>query len=383
MLGSGVSTQKRFLFAILIVLGVLIVVIVGRALFITTSFYWYVKNQPRGWAGEVVFQTDADLGFVPIPDSMGVQILGGEEVPALFDQQAFRVPADDELRHLSTNQPRVLFLGGSFTYGAYVPAEGTFPYLVGQELGGSSMNAGVPSHGLSHILLLARQLIPQHRPDYVVVQYSDWLVDRSLDVYAPSYIGLVPSPFFYESDSEQLLIHSPVFMTKVIDLLARDYRETQQGVGDYLSFMRYVGLPLLIHDGINHWNYKIKNLLGLIPPATEERQKILSQTFRELAEISQENQAILLILLLDNNAVPWEEELNYEDILALQRIDSAVLVDAQSVLIRPVEGDNELYNQTYCHLQGDPPVVIDCHPNALAHEIIAAEIVKNIKALEK
>jgi hypothetical protein len=73
----------------------------------------------------------------------------------------------------------VLALGCSFTYGAATNAENTYPYLVGQRLAGTTRNAGVSSYGLSQMMILAKRLVPAYKPDYLLVQYSPWLVDRS------------------------------------------------------------------------------------------------------------------------------------------------------------------------------------------------------------
>ena len=59
---------------------------------------------------------------------------------------------------------------------------------------------------------------------------------------------------------------------------------------------------------------------------------------------------------------------------------NAILVDAHSVLLEKLPVLNEQnYIKEYCRWQGDPPTMVDPHPNEKAHRIIAEEIVEQIK----
>src|SRR5215470_8398141 len=158
----------------------------------THALYFYVKTNQRGWRG-LVYRWDAELGFAPIANSVGAETFPtGDEIPARFDQDGFRIPLDDAKNTTRGQHPSVLTLGCSFTYGAAARAEDTYPYLVGQNLGGSAHNAAVSSYGLSQMLILARRLVPAQKPDYLLVQYSPWLVSRALDPFAPTYFGKLP-----------------------------------------------------------------------------------------------------------------------------------------------------------------------------------------------
>ena len=56
----------------------------------------------------------------------------------------------------------------------------------------NGINAGVPSWGLGHMVLLAREVVPRIKPDILVVQYSEWLVDRALSFYMPTFWAKLP-----------------------------------------------------------------------------------------------------------------------------------------------------------------------------------------------
>ncbi|MCD6309655.1 MAG: hypothetical protein J7M18_03010, partial [Candidatus Eremiobacteraeota bacterium] len=120
-----------------------------------------------------------ELGFGHIPGSR-TKLLN---IPICYDENGFRIPKD---KKYTEKRPLILALGGSFTFGDMCFAENTFPFLVGKYLGGSTVNGGGCSYGLSQMLILARKLIPEYKPDIVLVQYSPWLVDRSITPFGTS-----------------------------------------------------------------------------------------------------------------------------------------------------------------------------------------------------
>src|SRR5256885_17081232 len=60
----------------------------------TKPLYWYVKSNQRGWKGKVA-RADPELGFVPLPDSQGAEVFPiGDDIPARYDKDGFRVPLE-------------------------------------------------------------------------------------------------------------------------------------------------------------------------------------------------------------------------------------------------------------------------------------------------
>ena len=165
------SKKKRTLFCLFYIV-ILSILFVGSIVHRTRSLYSNIKTSQRGWSGKV-HKTDAELGFAPIPDSQGAEVFPiGPEIPMRFDKDGFRIPVLDGSASSTRLSPRplVLTLGCSFTYGAANYAEDTYPYLVGQYLGGTTKNAGVCSYGLAQMMILARRLVPIYQPNYLIVQ---------------------------------------------------------------------------------------------------------------------------------------------------------------------------------------------------------------------
>src|SRR5207244_948791 len=131
--------------------------------------------------------------------------------------------------------------------GDAVAAEEAWPFVAAQMLGGTAANAGVCGYGLAQMLLLAERLVPSVAPDYLVVQYSPWLATRAQSPLGPSRFGYLPTPYFFDQDGTAQL-QDPVFRTIVPDLVVDPYRASPRSLGDFVSFVATVALPLHLHD---------------------------------------------------------------------------------------------------------------------------------------
>lgn len=367
------SMKRKFFFWIVIVLLPLIIsalFLMSYAAYKTAYIYHDIKTNQRGWKGHVQ-AADAELGFAPIPNSEGAHVFPiGPDIPMRYDEDGFRAPM--KVGVASRPRPLILALGCSFTYGDASYAEDTYPYLVGQSLKGTSKNAGVCAYGLSEILLVAKKLVPIHKPDYLLVQYSTWLVTRAQDPFAPSHFGRLPVPFFYEKD-HRLALHPPVFLTKIWELPVDRYRNTPVSWIDALSFYWNVGLPLSFHDDFNMMKYAILRNIGIVPPPTSSREELIKYVYREIKNVAKEYGARVVIVILGSNEHPVEvnERLFPAD---------ALLVDAHGALLRHLSIINsENYKKAYYHWRGFPPSIVDGHPNKAAHRIIADAVVSKIR----
>jgi hypothetical protein len=55
--------------------------------------------------------------------------------------------------------------------------------------------------------------------------------------------------------------------------------------------------------------------------------------------------------------------------------EGAEVIDAHAELLRRLENaDNGTYRKHYAHWRGEPPVLVDPHPNPEAHRIIAEAV---------
>ena len=372
------SRKKKIVFRLIVLLIPVITIsflYLAFTAYRTRSLYRYVKSNQRAWRGKTI-RPDAELGFAPIANSQGAEIFPiGEDIPARFDNDGFRIPLDDGKNTPSRRHPIDLTLGCSFTYGAAARAEDTYPYLIGQNLGGTTRNAGVPSYGLAQMLILAKRLAPAQKPDYLIVQYSPWLVERAQNPFAPTYFGKMPTPYFFADDSD-LGLQPPVFQTKIFDVPVDQYRKASGGAGEQLSFFWKVGLPLFIHDDFNMGRYVVNRLLGRVPRPASDQDQIIRYVYGEMSQVAKANGAKLVIVVMGNdvNPVPIHPDWFPAD---------AIVVNAHdSLLQRLPVANQDNYEKAYAFWRGSPPSIVDNHPNENAHHIIAEAVTRKILDLE-
>ena len=361
---------SRWVLVVLINLTALAAAYLSFVVWESYGVYRFVKTPGRGWSGQV-HRADVELGFAPIPAARGAHLFPiGPEIPMRYDGEGFRVPVEAD-GDRPRRRPLVLALGGSFTYGDATPAEKTYPYRVAKALDGSAINAGVCSYGLSHMLILARRLVVEHRPDYLLVQYSPWLVKRALSPFAPSYFGKLTNPYFYE-DGNDFSLQPPVFPTVVFDYPISDYRAGESSARQFFSFVDEVGLPLLVREHLGMVGYHTRRALGVLPRPSRDYEGALRAAYAEIAEIAAEHGARMFIVLLDGAGQQAEFP------AATPNAPLAV-IDAQAALLsRLDEISPQAFLRKYGHWRGDPPQLVDPHPNAKAHAIIARAILKGI-----
>jgi hypothetical protein len=341
--------------------------------FYQSYIYWNsLKNNSPGWIGRT-HREDSRLGYVPIPGTSGLMVLsGGSQVSVHYDSRGFRTDHENSSKtfsELTSIRKFCLGLGCSFTFGFGIPGESTFCSLVADKLGMAPLNAGRCSYGLAEMLILAREIIPEFKPEIVLVQYSPWLVDRSRQRYGPTFYGLLPHPYFLEATVDQLEIHEPDFQSMIFNHTLGEFRLSDHTFLDFIGFSINIEIPLFFHDLWHAGLVRIKELSGLSPSPWQDSEKITGNVYAEIAAICEKyrSQMIIVVLGMDNTipAVPESlEKLNVK------------IVNAQLGLIERLKiNSTEEYANSYYYWAGDPPKVVDMHPNVGAHEIIAATIV--------
>ena len=343
----------------------------------TVGLYRHMKSpEGRGWEG-VVHQSDPMLGFRPVPLAEGFEILpdGKKVMKVIFDDNGCRIPRKDYAASQAEKEkkPKFLFLGCSFTFGSACPAEETFPFLLAEYTGGTSVNAGVISYGFPQMIIMARELIPKVKPTFVVMQSSPWLIFRATNMYRPTRYGKVPVPYFAKVNGRYVLA-PPVYRTNIFDVPIRDYMETRSSFRDMLSFYWRVGLPFYIYSDIQDLYTRIRIILGKVPvPVTRsEMRGIERYVYGEIGSLCSENNAVLIVLsLFFNEKVSPEPE--------FFRNQNVIFVYADEALEREAAGKDESYDVLFKHVYGDPPILVDSHPNTSAHRIIAEKIYTELK----
>jgi len=337
--------------------------------------YDYLKSGQRGWLGQV-HAAHPRLGFAPIPGSSGFHVFPvGPPIPMRYDELGCRVPMD-QVAAAGTG-PRILSLGGSFTYGDACAAEDTFTWQAGRLLNGEGINGGVCSWGLAEMLLRGRELIPLLKPDYVVIQWSHWLLSRAKRPFGPLEYGLLPTPYFYDTPDGPAL-HPPVFQTIVFDLPFDEFRTSPRSRKDFVRFILRAALPLFVHDDWNLLLFRVKSWLGILPEPSGDGSGIIRTVYGELGNLAREAGGEGLVLNLPWTPKPHNPPEGFAA-LGLKTINAQnPLLDALPAHRRKVN-----FRRMFTHYRGNPPHQVDKHPNPRAHLLIAEEIARNLAETEK
>lgn len=366
------SAKKKILFytvMILLPFSVIALAYICYTGYEARYLYRYIKTDQRQWEGKV-HVADAQYGYVPIPNSEGARVVSwGPKVPLRYDEDGFRVPVDVD--EASDERPLILSLGCSWTFGELNHAKDTFPYLIARSLKGTSKNAGVGGYGLSQMLLLAEKLVPIHKPDYLLVQYSPWLVKRAQSPFAPSSWGIIPTPFFYDKDGGFALC-PPVFLSMKHGSSVNRYQNSPSNWPDALSFYWNVGLPLIVHEDFNMLKFRTYTIAGTIPRPTSLRRKLIKHVYARINSVANEFDARVIIVVLGGSHRPLQVDQGLFP-------PDALIVNAHDTLLERLPNPNwENYVDAYFYRWGSPPTNVDRHPNSAAHKIIAEAVVSAI-----
>jgi hypothetical protein len=358
-----------------------VAVVGGYALFVgqrAYAAYSFLKSDHLGFRGRV-HRADAELGFAAVPDARGFHVFpSGPPLPMRYDAEGFRIPAGQPA-DAPRPRPLVLALGCSFTYGDGCRAEDTYPHLVARELGGTELNAGKCAYGLAQMLLLARRLIPQYRPDYVLVQFSTWLPGRGTSGFARATFGRVPVPFLLLRPDGTTDVHAPAFGTWVFDLPFADFDNKERGVGEFARFFFRAGAPLMVHDDLSMAAFAVRRALGSLPEAERlraqrNREELNRVVYAEIGRLAAAHGSRMVIVRLSHPL-----EAHWQRLKELS--PGALVVNAQAVLDAQVpSGSRDEYYKLFGHWRGSPPRLVDNHPNPAAHRVIADAVVRAIRS---
>ncbi len=363
-----ISRKKKRLFTVLLVL---------LNLFVFTALYlgsivWRCTaraGQHIRWTGNP-YHLDKNYGYFPRSHELAYHSLKyGEPIPVIFDENGFRIPPGATTGDDESPASHILFLGGSFTHGYGVPAEKTFAHLTATALDASAMNAGASGWGLSQMVLRARDVIPRLKPDLVVVQYSAWLPERSLNFYRPSRRGKSPAPYFYEAEGG-MAIHQPVFESINFTLPFAAYSQK-----DFLSYLWHVGIPLYIHDDFLVLRTALKRGLGLLPPPVSSRQKAVDFAYQEILDLCHAHDARMLILV-----IPAGTQDDPKD--RLEAFSGRIVHTMDPLKRRLPQPTEQAWAREYRIWRGNPPELVDGHPSIRMHAVIAERLIEAIRALD-
>ncbi|WP_447964654.1 hypothetical protein [Nitrospira sp. Ecomares 2.1] len=114
--------------------------------------------------------------------------------------------------------------------------------------------------------------------------------------------------------------------------------------------------------------YTLAKFLRLTNGPTKNRSAVIQDAYKEIANMAEQNNARMIIVILGENHLPVPIS---KDLFPR----NAVVIDAHSELLNRLPTiDEKSFQRHYNHWRGEPPTLVDTHPNELAHKIIAEMI---------
>lgn len=229
-----------------------------------------------------------DLGYVLRPGSEGVH--SSLEYSNEFKINSFGVRDDEP----SLNNPKLVFLGDSFTMGWGVDENQTYADLTGRKLGLNTLNAGISSYGTFREMLLFSK-IKRDSCQLVVLQYCDNDLEENQARNEPANQGqlLTPETFantaiFNQINETYYPMRFTYFFVREKDLLKRIWTSPVAAFGE-------------IGGGLSAW-FGGRQLNVVTPQkikTAEETAKHTEYFFKSLAKIRRFYQGNIVVLHLD------------------------------------------------------------------------------------
>jgi hypothetical protein len=336
MSGSSVRTSivRRWILRLL-----LVSISVGVTLVLTEIAFRFMNRyrpRPRAYVGEFQnvesknFAVDPRLGWKMRPNHRFTEKEGDDDILYAADQDGFRT---DPTRAATGEGKRLVAVGDSFTWGAGVPAAGSFPAIVAERLGGWNLtNMSQPGYGLDQIWqTVVHEAIPRS-PDLIIAGIYPEDLGRSLTAYR-AYEKLNKPMFGVQSGRLVPLTADdrPNPVTRYIDAHSRVY-ELWRRTSAMLGFRYGIGAMWSLNEAI------------------------LDEMIRVGAE------AHVPIVFVH---VPTRTLDPFPALAAYMKKKGALFVDP----VEALKGEKDL-----------PYFALNQHLNATGHRIVAAEIEKHVRS---
>ncbi len=287
-------------------------------------------------------------------------------IPIYYDSLGSRT-VSDELRVDSDTMD--LFIGCSFTHGAYIRAEEGFPYLVTRRLGHSLMNIGMSSYGMAQMMDRLDSALSERRFKYVFIQMSDWLSQRSMQLNGLYNKSYPPVTYFTGGKGDYSI--APIAYRHPDYGGLRSWAGMKRTYSNRLHFMRTKGFQVEVVSYLRYKVAQIKSHLGIVPKPASDKLDLEKYFYDRVIENVRKAGAIPVLY-----KIYWRDK----DVEPLRRYleDKAIYADCDriedSVTARNLRSDKKYF--WISHLHKGQKIYYDNHPNATANALFAENILK-------
>ncbi len=363
-------------FALFMVISIIISIHAASRLNCIDEFYFYSKTLvTRPFSNRS--QPDQLLSHKGIPNSQSADCYYiGDSIhgctPIFFDSLGYRtVPDSLKLK----NEKLDLYLGCSFTFGDYIMAEDSYPYLTSKLLKNNYINAGCGAYGLGQMKLLIDSLVGKYPFNYVFIQLSPWLSERSISFNGPVDYGYRSFPYFSDY-GKSFKLNPPSYSTYAYS--RKNWRETPPSYSEKIQFFLTDGLKIEIHDYYCYWLSRLKAKAGIIPEPTRRKESLEKYFYSYAINKCKKNNSTPIILKLKYPKDECRELLDYLSTMAK-------IIDLDADLDKKVTETNCSYETLFSiyYVNGNDSIIYDHHPNELANKLFSKRIYAELKDIKQ
>lgn len=139
-------------------------------------------------------------------------------------------------------------------------------------------------------------------------------------------------------------------------------------------------IPVKIHELRSEIAKTGRFVSGTAPTLLQNKLRIETFVLQRLVEITQKRGTHLILLILGNGDNWCNQFISRHQRFLTENKSNLTIVDAEGALCSNLKNFNDqLYQKAYMHWAGNPPELVDRHPNDYSHQIIAQEILKYIR----
>jgi len=318
-----------------------------------------VKNIPAVTTPKL-YRFDREYGFWGVPN---------------FSQKIFYPEYDktilvhhDDLGNRNTDIPnspstkkdrKILFLGGSHTWGAGVENFETFPAIVQERSGISCLNYGHCSFGFDQMVLVLLKQLNILSVETVVLELHPWVIHRIL---RKSAIGF-PKPYFaFHGDELKLQQVPPISRVPFVRALLSDFAVFEKNLLEFRSGINLKEISAKKNSDplFKIWNQAYYSVL----------YKIISSLLIIARDVCKQNHTKLLIVLGPTKQELAHEPSDYEFVNpSIPRRRLKALMDAGNLQYLDLEPNFKLLRH-----DEDNGLFSDGHINRRGHKVFAEEI---------
>jgi hypothetical protein len=165
----------------------------------------------------------------------------------------------------------------------------------------------------------------------------------------------------------------------LFDFPVTRYRDGPPSLKQFTAFLFRVGWPFFIRNDIQIAMFRVWQKLGGVPQPAADRSAVVQSVYGEIRDLCRAHGAQLVLCVLGH---PWDPPRKSE-MAQLQAMEGAMVVDAWTALNEALPGKSpDDFQRVYGQYRGNPPRLVDAHPNARAHALTAAAVLRALHAVD-